>query len=572
MIDEATIDQVRQANDIVQVIGEYLRLKKRGRNHLALCPFHTEKTASFSVSEDKQIFYCFGCGKGGNVYTFLMEHERMPFVEAVRHLAKRANIRIEEHRVSDGRRELLEKLGYANEVALTYFQKTLRLSRYRSVYADYLQDKRRINTEAIEYFQLGLAGEEWDGLLKYAASKDIGPDILASAGLVSYSEKQGKYFDRFRQRLMFPVFNLSSQPIAFGGRTLRKGEPAKYVNSPETPVYTKGNVLYGLQSARDDIRTAKAVFVVEGYFDVISLWQCQVRNVVASSGTAFTHQQARLLARFADDVYLFFDADSAGRNAAMRSVGLLYDAGLEVKVICSPAGEDPDSLAHTIGRDGIEKLRETALGFIPYRLQEIDVAASGIIEKERLAKEFAQLAGKISDSTRRSLFVSEAAEALGVSVELLQGVVPKDSVPKREEKQRPTRDPYETELLSLLFHNPGSMDNLFEQIAPEDFSSPELARLYAALIVQYQKHGSIDAQRVLDDVRDAEFSSLISEIASHEWQTEQIDSETLKLTKDMISEKRKRIIGRLKKEMADAEAVEDHERASELSEQIKEYL
>ena len=273
MIPEATIDQVREATDIAQVIAQFIRLKKRGKNHLGLCPFHTEKTPSFNVNDERQIFHCFGCGKGGNVFTFLMEHEKMTFVEAVKYLAARANITIPEDRQDDFRREKRERLGYANQIAMEYYHHLLKSRKYESILNDYLGERRGIEAETIETFQLGLAGPDWDGFLNYARSKDLTEEELEEAGLVLKSEKKGNYFDRFRTRLMIPIFSLSNKPIAFGGRTLKKGEPAKYVNSPETPLYSKSNVLYGLNMARDAIRDSASAIVVEGYFDVISLWQ-----------------------------------------------------------------------------------------------------------------------------------------------------------------------------------------------------------------------------------------------------------------------------------------------------------
>ena len=236
MIPEETIDQVREATDIAQVIGQYLRLKKRGKNHTGLCPFHTEKTPSFNVNSERQIFHCFGCGKGGNVFTFLMEHEKMTFVEAVHHLAQRANIPIREDRGSDQRREMLERINYANLIAMEYFVSVLRDRKYSSILDDYLIGRRGLTAETIDEFHLGLAGPDWDGFIRYAATKDLSEQELLQAGLVLKSEKKGNYFDRFRHRLMIPIISLSQKPIAFGGRTLKKGEPAKYVNSPETPL------------------------------------------------------------------------------------------------------------------------------------------------------------------------------------------------------------------------------------------------------------------------------------------------------------------------------------------------
>ncbi len=574
MIPPETVEQVRQATDIVQIIGEYVRLKKKGRRFVALCPFHTEKTPSFSVSPDKQLYYCFGCGKGGTVFTFLMEHEKMSFVEAVQYLARKANITIREETGSDVKREYLDRISYGNQVALEYFHQLLFEPKYRQVLDGYLRGKRRITDETIVQFKLGLVGEAWDGLIRYAATKGLSAEDLEKAGLAIRSESKGNYFDRFRQRLMIPIFNLSQKPIAFGGRTLKKGEPAKYVNSPETPLYMKGNILYGLNFSKDYIRQSSpaSVFVVEGYFDFISLWQIGVKNVVASSGTAFTLHQARLLARFADEVYLFFDADTAGQNAALRSVDSLFEAGLEVKVVVSPPGEDPDSIASKQGRDGIEKLQSDALSFIRFRTKDIDVGASGIIGKERLVKELATLGSRISDPTRRSLYYTEAAEALGVDVQLLQKApVPSGGTEIHNGVQKRKHSPIEIGFLSLLFNNPGSIDSIFEKISPDDFESNDLARVYSAVINQYQAAGVVDVKVLVDNAKDPEFASLVTEIASTEWDPRQLEGETRKLVKQIIDKKQKRIRDRLRKELARAEAEGNHKTAERILQEMKDH-
>jgi DNA primase len=570
MIPQETIEQVRQASDIVQIISEYLRLKKRGKNYQTLCPFHTEKTPSFNVSVDKQIYHCFGCGKGGNVITFLMEHEKMSFVDAVKHLAKRANIIIKDEFQSDYKREQFDRIYYANQVAVEYFQQTLKQSKYKDVLENYLTYKRHIKNDAIEHFKIGLAGEEWEGLIKFAASKDIKAEELETSGLALKSEKTGKYFDRFRHRLMIPILNLSGKTIAFGGRTLKKGEPAKYINSPETALYNKSNVLYGLNWAKDDIRESGEVYIVEGYFDVISLWQVGIKNIAASSGTAFTQQQARLLARFANTVYLFFDADSAGKKAALRSVDSLYDAGLEVKIIVSPEGEDPDSLAHQYGRDKIEELKNDAIGFIPFRIADFDKKSAGIIDKENIIKEFSKVISKIYDPTRRSIFINEASDLLGVE----QYVFHKSISEKRKdeiiiETKRPKFKVLESSFISLLFNNPGSIDDIFEKISPDDFDSKELSRLYLAIIEQYKSDGIIDVRKLMDNANDDRFVSIIAEIATHDWQKEVIETETIKLKKEILVEKRKRKLPNLLKKLAQAESEKDHEKAKALVDEIK---
>jgi len=572
MIPRETIEQIRLSTDIVQLISEYISLKKRGKNYIALCPFHTEKTPSFNVSSEKQIYHCFGCGKGGNVFTFLMEHEKMSFIEAVRFLAKKANIPIQEEKQSDYRRELLDRLNYANQTALEYFQKTLKQPKYQTVLNDYLKGKRHINNDSIEFFKIGLAGKEWEGLINYAAKKDITIEDLEKAGLVAYSDKSKKFHDLFRQRLMFPIFNLSQKPIAFGGRTLKKGVTSKYINSPETTLYIKSNNLYGLNFTKEEIRNAKTVFVVEGYFDIISLWQIGVKNVVASSGTAFTSSQARFLARFAEEVFLFFDADSAGRKAALRSVDALYDAGLEVKIIVPPEGEDPDSIAHKFGRDKIEQLQENAMGFIAYRVKDFNQQKTGIIDKEKLIKELNIIGSKINDPTRRSLFFSEAANLIGVDINIFQQKTPSTTTSdKYTDSLKKKHNAIEAGFLSLLFNNPGSLDSIFEKISPDDFDSKSLSRLYSAIINQYRTNGVIDARYLIDNVQDSDFVSLVTEIASTEWESDKIEPETHRFVNMIVEEKLKRIRNKLQKELAEAEKAGDQKKADQILQEIKSY-
>lgn len=570
MIPPETIEQVRQANDIAQVLGEFVRLKKKGRNFEALCPFHTEKTPSFKVSVEKQIYHCFGCGKGGNVFSFLMEHEKLTFVEAVRQLAAKANITIREQR-SDIQRDSLDRLHFAQVVALEYFQNQIESNKNNKTIIKYLDDKRGISKESIKFFQIGYAPEGWDGLISYAKTKELSASELLKAGLVSHSPEKKRYYDRFRQRLMFPIFNLSNKPIAFGGRALRKGESAKYINSPETQLYTKGNVLYGLNSSRDSVRTAGEVFVVEGYFDVISLWQAGIQNVVASSGTAFTAQQARLLARFAEKVILFFDADSAGQVAALRSVGTLFDAGIDVSVIVPPSGEDPDSLARKFGRERIDELRESALPYIKFRMRRGDTQNTGLIGREKLVKEFRDVGNRISDPTRRALFYQQATEALGVNGSQFLSVTKGKGI-------NGTLIPatageaimLEKELISLLLSNPGSVDIVLEKVSPEDFDSRQLGRLYAAIVQQYQSRGEINAHQLLTLFADDEpMVSSITNIVSIEWQAEVIEQQTRDRMKEFVSRSQKRIRARLMHQLREAEDEKDQSKAEEIMREIK---
>src|SRR4030067_3032256 len=334
------IEEVRSANDIVSLVSEYVSLKKKGRNYFGLCPFHAEKTPSFSVNPEKQIFHCFGCGQGGNIVTFLMSHEKLGFVEAIRFLAKRANIRHPQKETNRQEMELNDKLLLVHQLASSYYTSNLENNIKGKMGQDYL-GSRKLSDQTISEFRLGLALDEWDGLHKSANAKGVETPTLLKAGLIIARNDGKGYYDRFKNRLIFPIFNLSGKTVAFAGRILDEKDSPKYMNSPESPIYQKGKLLYGLNFSKEEIREEKFAIVVEGYMDYLSLYQSGIRNLVASCGTAFTSDQARLLARFAEEVVLLFDSDTAGQNAVLRSVDLLYDAGLDVKAGGLPARYEP---------------------------------------------------------------------------------------------------------------------------------------------------------------------------------------------------------------------------------------
>ena len=333
---EHLIEEIKQASDIVEVLSDFLKLKKRGTNFMCNCPFHTEKTPSFSVSPSKQIYHCFGCGKGGNVFTFLMEHENMSFIEAVRYLAKRANIKLPEKQISPEEKSKYDQLFYANQTAKNYFKDQLWESDNGHKVLNYLKTSRGLSEETIRYFEIGFAPEGWDNLIIHARSKKITEEDLIRAGLaVAREEKSGAY-DRFRRRLMFPIMNFTGKTIAFGGRALSKEDKAKYLNSPETDLYNKSRILYGLNYSRSAIRSKEVALMVEGYMDFVSLWQAGFENLIAASGTAFTADQARLLARYAPTAIMLFDSDLAGISAAKRCAGHLMSAEMDFRVIMLP--------------------------------------------------------------------------------------------------------------------------------------------------------------------------------------------------------------------------------------------
>jgi DNA primase len=321
-------EEVKKAADIIEIIGQYVQLKKRGQNHIGLCPFHSERSPSFTVNQDKQIYHCFGCGRGGDVFTFWMEYHNLSFSQSLKDLAERYNIDLPRYKglpEEKKKAELKELLFKTNGLAADYFHNMLVRSAEGKPGRDYFS-RRKISQETISRFQLGYAANKWDGLINYLRSKNISLDLGAKAGLL-IPKKDGDYYDHFRDRIIFPIFDLNHQIIGFGGRVLGDSLP-KYINTPETPLYHKGESLYGLDSAFRNIREGGLAIVVEGYMDMLALRQHGISNVVATLGTAFTSNQVRRLKGYTKEVVVLFDPDDAGRDAALKSFPLFLNEGI----------------------------------------------------------------------------------------------------------------------------------------------------------------------------------------------------------------------------------------------------
>lgn len=365
MISEDVIQKVKEENDIVDVISETVKLKRAGRNYSGLCPFHHEKTPSFSVSADKQIYKCFGCGEAGNVITFVMKTKNLTFPEAVKVLADKANIDLELDDNKDaGRKNSFEKLYKLNVEAARYFFNCLQKNDNAKKYLL----NRGITESTIRSFGLGYSLNIWDGMLKHLKNKGFTELDMINDGLIIKSQK-GSCYDRFRNRIIFPVFDYKGKVIGFGGRVLDDSKP-KYLNSPETPLFKKGINLYGLNFAIKS-NNSRMLIIVEGYMDCISLHQQGITNAVASLGTALTINQAKLIKRYADKVIISYDADTAGQMATMRGLDILKQVGLEVRVLTVPQGKDPDEFVRNNGKDAFLKLMDEALPLIDYKIKVI---------------------------------------------------------------------------------------------------------------------------------------------------------------------------------------------------------
>jgi DNA primase len=508
-LPEHIIDQVRQASDIVEVLSEFLPLKKRGRNYVCTCPFHHEKTPSFSVSRDKQIFHCFGCGKGGNVLSFLMEHEQMAFPEAVKFLAKRAGIQLPESRQSQRDTERFSRLYYANEQASFLYRKSLASAEAGKKVLDYLHKARGMTDDTINEFQIGYAPEGWENLISYAKNKQITLDELLAAGLVIKRESGSGYYDRFRQRLMFPILDLSRRVIGFGARALTSGDTVKYLNSPETPLYNKSRVLYGLNHTRAEIRTKREALIVEGYMDLISLYQVGLRNAVAVSGTSFTRDHALLLKRYADTVHLMFDADPAGQSAAERCAVNLFSVGIDVRVTVLPEGDDPDSFVRSEGR---EKVEDVIKGSVSY-FQFVKMTADPPFERrnrmgqQMLVKSQLRLAGLASDEVTRALMLKELSDLYEITEEsLVKGMeaeVSTERVPAQPRYSAVANRPgLERSILALLISHPPLLDSASDVLKAEWFSQAEYQSIYRLMLMLREEGRATDIASLIDKIAD----------------------------------------------------------------------
>jgi DNA primase len=415
-IPEDKISEVRNSADIVEVVSEVVRLKKTGKNHLGLCPFHSEKTPSFP---DKQIFHCFGCGVGGNIFSFLMKQEGITFPEAVRSLARRYGIEIPERKLSPGQRRRLserENLLTINRLALDFFRHSLHELPAGKGARDYLA-KRRIKPEVVDDFQVGYAPKGWDNVLNYLIKKGHRPALIEKCGLVVARKNAGGYYDRFRDRVIFPIFALSSQVIGFGGRVLDDSLP-KYLNSPETALYNKSRSLYGLNLAKQHCRAHESVYVVEGYLDLIALYQHGFRNAVATLGTSLTPEHVRLLRGSIGDkgkVILVYDSDEAGIKAAKRSIAVFDKGFVNAQILILKTGYDPDSYLFEFGADDFRKAADRSLGIISFLLEfAINKYGLSIEGKVRIISELQDALISVGDNIERSLYIKEIAERLDI--------------------------------------------------------------------------------------------------------------------------------------------------------------
>ncbi len=479
LFSQANLEQVRAASDIVDVIGGYFPLKRAGTNFTALCPFHKEKSPSFNVNPHKQIFHCFGCHKGGDVFGFVMNFENVDFPEAVRRLAERARIPLEFENNPAQRqaRNLKDQLLQIHEQLALRWQAALENDAKGQIARDYLA-KRGVSPDAVKLFRLGYAPEAWDDTVNWARSKSFELALVEQAGLIIHKEGTDRHYDRFRGRLMFPICDEQGRIIAFSGRILIGDEKsAKYVNSPETPIFTKGKVFFGLDKSKRALVDAGSALICEGQLDLIACFTAGVQNVVAPQGTAFTHDHARILKRYVDEVVLCFDSDTAGQAAAVRVLDSLLAAQLAIRVAIVPAPHDPDSFIKEHGADAFRQLVEKGAAFFDWYLDKLCAIHDTNSDKGRAAvlREMGAAVLKAGDTVFADTYEQKTALMLGVSPISVRAEWKKirvnspvaeqpDSIIEPSTEAEPRPNPLEFWLLKLAFDEVVNFDWLIAHL------------------------------------------------------------------------------------------------------------
>lgn len=508
------IEEIRLKNDIVDVISGYVKLQRKGSSYFGLCPFHNEKSPSFSVSSAKQMYYCFGCGAGGNVFTFVMEYENYTFPEAVKFLADRVGVDLPEQEYNEEmkkQQDLKSRILDLNKMAANYFYFQLRQECGRQA-MDYLKG-RELSDETIKGFGLGFANKYSDDLYLYLKKKGISDELLSQSGLMNVDEKHGMY-DKFWNRVIFPIMDVNGRVIGFGGRVMGDGKP-KYLNSPETKVFDKSRNLYGLNIARTSRK--KNLLVCEGYMDVISMHQAGFKNAVASLGTALTTQHASLLKRYTEEVVLTYDSDEAGLKAALRAIPILKAAGLSAKVLDMKPYKDPDEFIKALGAEAFQDRIDHAVNSFFF---EIDVMQKGynMDDPESKTDFYNQVAKRLLEfeqELERENYIEAIASRYHVGFENLRKLVNRmamKSISAPEVKQRPKNRNAEKEdgmlksqklLLTWLIENPGLFAQIKPYVGPDDFTT-ELYHTVAGMLFEQYENGALNPAKIINHFTDPE--------------------------------------------------------------------
>ncbi len=564
-IPEDIIAHVRNTADIVDVISEYVALRKTGKNFIGLCPFHADKKPSFTVSEEKQIFHCFGCGQGGNVFSFLVQYNNLSFPEAVGFLAKKYGIEIPTRRMSPTKKKELEEregLFKINKEAADYFKGILSHPSSGKRAREYLS-KRQMTPEVKDRFMLGYAPKSWTGLTQYFSKKGVPLDDLQKAGLVV--AKNGRYYDRFRDRIIFPITDIQGTVLGFGGRCLDNSLP-KYLNSPDTPVYHKSRTLYGLNVAKDACRQSGSVFIVEGYFDLLALHCHGIQSVVATLGTALTRQHVRIMKGYARQMILVFDSDEAGIKAAERSLPLFLEEKVDPRILILPEGKDPDSYIFAVGVDGFLKETEKAMSVMPFLIvSAIKKHGLSLEGKVRIIETLKGPLGTLLDGVSRSVYIRDLAERLDIDesaiLEQVRISATKDkkavSLPKPRQNSR-----LEEVLVAMMLQCPEMVSDFNPQEIIEGFERVELKTLGRMILQRSTSNRPVTGADLIAQTDDARMRNLISSLLMEEIQADRESCH--KIVRQYQVHLRKRRIRLLSKKIKEAERTNNQELLNQL--------
>ena len=549
-LSEEKVSEIRDRSSILEIVSDYVTLKKTGKNHKGLCPFHSEKTPSFMVNEEKQIFHCFGCGAGGDVFTFLMKVGHFSFPQAVEELAKRYGVRLPPQEISPAKKKEMDKreiLFQINQMASEYFHDILSRHREGEEGRRYFS-RRGVSEKIIQEHRLGYSLERWDGLVQHLQEKKVSLELARELGLI-FPKKRAGWYDAFRGRVLFPIFDLHQRVVGFGGRLIREGEP-KYLNSPESSLYHKGDILYGLQVAKGYIPEKDCVIIAEGYFDLLTLHQFGLMHSVATLGTALTAHHIHILKRYTKNLITVFDADKAGIQANLRALSLFLEEEVSGKTILLPKDEDPDEFLRKGNLEEFERRASHAVPLIDFFFEQLMKThdTKSIDGKVKVAEEGMALIDKIPNTIRKNFYTKALAERLDLPESLLMERPRSSSKgrPKSEEdlKKQPVERSFsksEEMVVRLMIHHPELIPTITEEGILREFESPILQRMAENLEAIYQKRGKLDMTEALGSFEE-DLKERLCKFAFQESDLEAGDRE--KILKDCIEKIHKKRLKR----------------------------
>ena len=579
-IPENIIDEVRDRTDIVEVVSKFVSIKKVGKNFKGLCPFHSEKTPSFTVSSEKRIYHCFGCGAGGNVFKFVMEVQNISFVDAVQQFAESAGVPIpipNKGNLNDPKYQEREALKKANELATNYFQSLFKESEKGLAARDYLKG-RHFDGEILDQYKIGWAIPEWRGLTNHLRkTSNLSRKTVLQSGLVIEKEEGSNIYDRFRGRVIFPIQDAHGSVIGFGGRAISESDQPKYLNSPETPLYQKSQVLFGMNLAKQAIRKEDQAILVEGYLDQMRATQYGVLNTVATCGTALTAKQAAMLRNYASSVVMVFDSDNAGRDAADKGFEVLQEKGLQVKIVFLPEGKDPDSYIH---ENGVEKFLEKIKTAKPYLESYIDGVitrknGNSTSELAKMANQVVPMLRKVQNLVERNslveYFSSEAKiDDAAFLMELKKSFSKNQSRVEVLETKTDSVLRLERHLVQLILSDKETAQKVLHAVNPEDFSSSVLRTIAITCSQKIQEDESLEIDKLIDNTDNPEAKDLLTQLGLEPLEFDSVEKSVTDCIKKFNSFHLKSKIKIYKKQRNEANIAGQTERSNEINRKIQE--